>query len=116
MMKPNCPFCAIAAGKAEAKIVYQDDLIIAFWDHRPIAPVHILLAPNEHLESVNAAQPVHENMLGRLTTVGSRLAKEHGLEHKGFRLVINTGADAGQSVFHLHMHLIGGRHLPFRFQ
>jgi histidine triad (HIT) family protein len=116
MMNSNCPFCAIAAGNAEAKIVYQDELITAFWDHRPMAPVHILLVPNEHIESVNVIQPEHETVLGRLAAVGGRLAKENGLEHKGYRLVVNTGPDAGQTVFHLHMHLIGGRDMPFRLK
>jgi histidine triad (HIT) family protein len=111
----NCPFCAIVARKAATKIVYQDDLITAFWDHRPVAPVHILLAPNEHIESVNDISCQHEGMLGRLITAGGRIAKEHGLEQKGYRLVINTGQEAGQTVLHMHMHLIGGRHLPFRF-
>ncbi|HSV85235.1 MAG TPA: histidine triad nucleotide-binding protein [Levilinea sp.] len=116
MTQLNCPFCAIIAGKAEAKIVYQDDLITAFWDHRPIAPVHILLAPNEHIESLNDIRSQHEVMLARLATAGSKVAKEHGLEQSGYRLVINTGRDGGQSVSHLHMHLMGGRRLPFHFQ
>jgi histidine triad (HIT) family protein len=116
MMKQNCPFCEIAAGKAEAQIVYQDEMVTAFQDNRPMAPVHILLIPNDHIESINDVQPEHEAMLGRMIAVSGKLSKEMNLEHRGYRLVINTGPDARQTIFHLHMHLIGGRDLPFRFE
>jgi histidine triad (HIT) family protein len=116
MMRQNCPFCEIAAGKAEAQIVYQDEMITAFQDNRPMAPVHILLIPNDHIESINDVQPEHEDMLGRMIATSGKLAKDMNLEHRGYRLVINTGPDARQTIFHLHMHLIGGRDLPFRFE
>jgi histidine triad (HIT) family protein len=116
MMKPNCPFCKIVSGKAEAEIVYQDEQITAFQDNRPMAPVHILLVPNEHIDSVNEVLPRHENMLGHMISIAGKLAKENSLEQGGYRLAINTGSDAGQSVFHLHMHLIGGQDMPFRIR
>jgi histidine triad (HIT) family protein len=116
MMMPNCPFCEIVSGNVEAKIVYQDEQITAFHDNQPKAPVHILLVPNEHIESVNAVRPEHEGLLGHLIVVAQKLAKEIELEQRGYRLVINTGKDAGQTVFHLHLHLIGGRHMRFHFE
>jgi histidine triad (HIT) family protein len=115
-MKPNCPFCEIVSRKAEAKIVYQDEHITAFHDNRPIAPVHILLVPNEHIESVNELQPKHESLLGRMIVTAGKLAKEMDLEQRGYRLAINTGKDAQQTIFHLHLHLIGGQDMPFRFK
>ncbi len=111
----NCIFCKIAAGQAPARILYQDEQVTAFEDLHPIAPVHILIIPNQHIDSVNQAEAGHEAVLGRLVTVARQIAAGQGLQNSGYRLVINTGPDAGQSVYHLHMHLIGGRHLPFRF-
>jgi histidine triad (HIT) family protein len=116
MMKPKCPFCEIVSRKAEAKIVYQDEQITAFHDNRPITPVHILLVPNEHIESVNELQPEHEILLGRMIVTAGKLAKEMDLEQRGYRLAINTGKDAQQTIFHLHLHLIGGQDMPFRFK
>ncbi len=112
----NCSFCKIVAGQAPAKILYRDDLVTAFWDARPIAPVHVLIVPNEHIRSINEVTAEHESLLGHLDTVAGRLARELKVDQSGYRLVINTGPDAGQSIFHLHMHLIGGRRMPFNFQ
>lgn len=114
--KENCIFCNIALGNSPANILYQDELVTAFVDLHPIAPVHILIIPNRHIESANHAQPDDENVIGHMVTVAQSLAKENGVSESGYRLVINTGPNAGQSVFHLHLHLIGGRHLPFRFE
>ena len=88
----------------------------AFFDVRPITPVHILVVPNQHLESINQVSPNDEQLLGHMITVARQLAHDQQLENSGYRLVINTGPDAGQSVFHLHLHLIGGRHMPFHFR
>jgi len=114
-MSSNCIFCQIVAGSAPAKIVYRDEQVTAFHDTRPIAPVHILIVPNRHIASVNAATPGDEGLLGHMLTTAATLAGEQGLAQGGYRLVINTGPDAGQTVFHLHLHLIGGRPMPFRF-
>jgi len=116
MSELNCHFCKIIAGQAQADILYQDELVTAFHDAHPIAPVHVLIVPNEHISSNNQVSPEHERILGHLNVVAARLAKELKVDRSGYRLVINTGPDAGQSVFHLHMHLIGGRHLPFSFR
>jgi len=115
-MKPECIFCRIIAGISPAEIVYKDDQVIAFQNVHPIAPVHLLIVPINHIESANTAEIGDEPVMGHLVTVARKLAVEKEIDQSGYRLVINTGPDAGQSVFHLHLHLIGGRHLPFRFE
>ena len=112
-MKPDCIFCRIIAGTAPAEIVYRDDQVIAFQNLHPIAPVHLLIVPLTHIESVNTSVPGDEPVMGHLFTVARKLAAENKIDKSGYRLVINTGADAGQSVFHLHLHLIGGRRIQF---
>lgn len=116
MSDPDCPFCRIIAGTAQADILYRDERLIAFKDARPIAPVHILIVPNEHIISTNEVTDAQEAVLGHMTVIARQLASDQQVEQSGYRLVINTGPNAGQSVYHLHMHLIGGRHLPFRFE
>lgn len=111
-MNQNCPFCQIIAGELPARIVYQDDLFTAFWDRAPIAPLHVLIVPNQHIPSLNAAAPHQQDLLGQLLLTARRIAEEQGVAESGFRLLINTGADAGQSVFHLHVHLIAGKRFP----
>jgi histidine triad (HIT) family protein len=108
MMK-GCIFCQIAEGERAAKICYADDLCVAFQDINPQAPVHILVIPRTHLTSLNAAEKEDEALLGHLLRVAARMAKEKGVEGSGFRTVINTNPAAGQSVFHVHVHLMGGR-------
>jgi histidine triad (HIT) family protein len=105
----QCIFCRIIERRASSKIVFEDDEIVAFEDTHPQAPVHILIIPRKHLSSLNVATPADAPLLGRLFTVAAQLARERGLEPKGYRTVINTGSGAGQSVFHLHVHLLGGR-------
>ncbi|HZO99723.1 MAG TPA: histidine triad nucleotide-binding protein [Terriglobia bacterium] len=105
----TCVFCRIVARQAPAKIVYEDDLVVAFEDLHPQAPVHILIVTRKHLISLKDATAEDEPLLGRLFIVAARLARERGLEGKGYRTVINNGSWAGQSVFHIHVHLLGGR-------
>lgn len=105
----DCIFCQIVAGQAPARIVYRDDLVTAFHDVRPAAPVHILIVPNRHIATLNDLTPADEAWSGHLLETARRLAAEQGLT--GYRLLLNVGADAGQSVFHLHLHLLGGRRL-----
>ena len=100
---------------APAEIVYQDDAVTAFENIRYVAPVHLLIVPNRHITSVDHTHPEDEALLGRLVTLAGELARQRGIQHSGYRLVINTGPDGGQSVFHLHLHLIGGRRLHFEF-
>ena len=105
----SCPFCRIVEGDARAKVVYSDDLVVAIEDINPQAPVHLLVIPRRHLPSLKEATQEDEPLLGRLLTVAAQLARERGLESKGYRTVINSGAFAGQSVSHLHVHVLGGR-------
>lgn len=93
-------------------MIYQDELVTAFRDIHPAAPVHILIVPNEHIRSLNEVKEQHQELLGKLIMVAKELAKQEGVDEDGYRLLINTGPDAGQSVFHMHVHLIAGKHLP----
>jgi histidine triad (HIT) family protein len=107
-MDSNCLFCRIVERKAAAKIVFEDDAVVAFEDIHPQSPAHVLIVPRKHLESLKDAAPEDEPLLGHLFMVAARLARERKLE-KGYRTVINNGSWAGQSVYHLHVHLLGGR-------
>ncbi len=113
MSENNCIFCQIIAGETPATIVYRDDRALAFEDLNPQAPVHVLVIPHEHLESLDEASQRDEALLGHLLRIAARIANERGLSESGYRTVINTGAGAGQSVFHLHAHVIGGRALSW---
>lgn len=106
-MATDCLFCKIAAGSIPAKLVYQDEQLVAFRDINPVAPTHILLIPRQHIASLDDAQDAAQ--LGALLLAAGRLAREEGLAETGYRVVTNTGPNAGQSVAHLHLHLIGGR-------
>jgi histidine triad (HIT) family protein len=105
----QCIFCRIIERRGPSRIVFEDDEVVAFEDAHPQAPVHILILPRKHLTSLNHATPDDAPLLGRLFMVAAQLAREQGLESKGYRTVINTGSWAGQSIFHLHLHLLGGR-------
>jgi len=102
-----CLFCQIAAGERPATIVHRSDDVVAFRDINPQAPTHILIIPVKHIVSVAEATVEDEGLIGRLMTAAREIAQQENL--KGYRLVINTGSQAGQSVFHLHVHLLGGR-------
>ncbi len=105
----TCLFCRIIERRAPAKIVYEDEQVVAIEDIHPQAPVHLLVLPREHLASLREASAENEALLGRLLTVAAQLARERQLDSKGYRTVINTGSLAGQSVFHVHVHVLGGR-------
>jgi histidine triad (HIT) family protein len=106
-MDPNCIFCRIVSGQIPSAKVYEDDQIIVFNDIHPKAPVHLLLVPKEHVESLMTAGPQHEALVGRMLLLAPRLARERGSAN-GFRVVINSGPGGGQEVFHLHMHVLAG--------
>ena len=103
-----CLFCQIAAGERPATVVYRGDDVIAIRDINPQAPTHILIIPTKHIVSVAEATVEDEGLIGRLMTTAREIAQQENLS-KGYRLVINNGSQAGQSVFHLHVHLLGGR-------
>lgn len=111
-MEIECIFCRIASGDAPADILYHDEHITAFWDKRPAAPLHILIIPNKHIHSVNELELEDAEVLGRLVLCARKLAAEAGFAERGYRLVVNVGLEGGQTVYHLHMHLIAGRRLP----
>lgn len=111
MAEQDCIFCQVVAGEIAADIIYTDDRAVAFRDINPQAPVHALVIPREHLDSLDDASARDEATLGHLLRVAARVANEQGLSESGYRTVINTGAGAGQSVFHLHLHVVGGRPL-----
>lgn len=106
-MSDNCIFCKIVAGQIPAKKIYEDEDVIAFHDIHPIANVHFLIVPKRHIESLLTAQETDQALLGKLLAKAPALAREQGLG-EGFRTMINTGAQGGQSVFHLHLHVFGG--------
>jgi histidine triad (HIT) family protein len=107
----DCIFCKIINGQAPATIVYKDEEIIAFQDIHPVAPTHILIVPNQHIESINEVDPKDEPVMGRLFSIARKLAKEEGIDENGYRLIVNTGEHGGQIVYHLHMHLMGGQRM-----
>ncbi|MFQ5767503.1 MAG: histidine triad nucleotide-binding protein [Acidobacteriota bacterium] len=106
----NCIFCRIVAGEM-GKIIHEDDLVAAFEDLNPQAPHHTLIVPRRHLESLDQVGPAEEPLAGRLLSAEELLARRKGLHVNGYRVVFNTGKAAGQSVSHLHLHLLGGRDL-----
>jgi len=105
----DCLFCKIIAGDIPAEFVHQDDRCVVIQDINPQAPTHVLVIPLEHMESLDEATQKDEALLGHLLGVAARMANDAGFGETGYRTVINTGAGAGQSVFHLHVHVLGGR-------
>ena len=109
----GCLFCDIAAGDMEADVVHSSDNVLAFRDINPQAPVHILIIPKEHIESVRALRDKDGGLLEEIFTTAAHLARAEGVDRSGWRMVTNVGPDAGQSVHHLHFHLLGGRRMKW---
>ena len=107
----DCLFCKILAGDIPSDKVYEDDKVYVFKDIYPKADIHLLMIPREHIDSLNELSESHDALMGHMMRLLPVLAKEQGLE-TGFRTIINTGSGGGQEVFHLHLHLMGGDHLP----
>jgi histidine triad (HIT) family protein len=107
MTEMGCLFCRIARGELPSRKAYEDDQILVFHDINPAAPVHLLVIPKVHVDSLVTVGPEHEALLGKLLTLAPQLAKEQGCDN-GFRVVINNGPDGGQEVNHLHIHILGG--------
>ena len=110
-MSEDCIFCKIASGEIKTDLLYGDDEVVAFRDINPRAPTHILVIPRDHIPSLNETTPENKRLLGHMVNVASALARSEKVDSSGFRLLINSGADAGQEVPHLHLHLLGGRPL-----
>ena len=107
----DCVFCKIVSGEIPSKIVYRDDDVVVFPDINPVTPVHMLIIPVKHITTVAEIKDVDAALGGKMIAVANKVAKEQKLDKNGYRLIINCGAEAGQVVWHLHMHLMGGRRL-----
>ena len=112
-MSQDCIFCRIASGEVPSTQVYEDEACVAFNDLSPQAPTHILVIPRRHVDSLDKAGEDDRDVLGRLLLAAANIAREKGFSDAGYRVVVNTNADGGQTVFHLHLHLLAGR--PFVF-
>lgn len=105
----NCIFCRIASGDIPANVVYQDDQVVAFRDLNPQAPTHVLVVPRRHIATLNDLGEADAELVGRMYLAAQQIAADEGIAERGYRTVFNCNADAGQSVFHLHLHVLGGR-------
>ena len=112
-MSSDCLFCGIVAGTVPATFVRRDDDIVAFRDVNPQAPTHVLVVPAQHIESAAELTPAHDQVWARLLHVAQSIAEEEGLDDDGYRMVVNVGRNGGQTVGHLHLHLLGGRQLTW---
>lgn len=105
----DCIFCKIIAGEIPASMPYSDDLVVALDDINPAAPIHKLIIPRVHIPTLNDLDEEHKPLIGHMTTVAAQLADKYGIAEDGYRVLMNCNAGGGQTVFHLHMHLVGGR-------
>ncbi len=113
-MSDDCIFCKIIAKEIPGELLFQDERVTAFRDIQPVAPVHILIVPNKHIPSMNDVSTEDESLIGYMHLVAQKLAKEAGIAESGYRLTFNTGDDGGQVVYHIHLHLMGGRSFQTR--
>lgn len=109
----TCIFCNIVRKEIPAKIIYEDERVIAFDDISPKAPIHQLIIPKIHIETINDLEPQHNELMGHMMQVAKNLAKANGIDQSGYRVLLNCNRDGGQVVFHLHLHLLGGRLLTW---
>ena len=105
----DCLFCKVVAGQVPATVVFQNDQVVAFKDITPRAPTHVLIVPRRHIATLNELAPDDDRLVGEMVRAAAAIAKEQGLAERGYRTVFNCNADAGQTVFHVHLHLLGGR-------
>jgi histidine triad (HIT) family protein len=107
----SCIFCRIVSGEIPAMKVHEDERLVAFTDLNPQAPLHVLIVPREHIATLNDLQPSHDALTGEMIRLAATLARAHGYDARGYRTVFNCNGDAGQTVFHIHLHVLAGRHL-----
>jgi histidine triad (HIT) family protein len=112
-MMDDCLFCKIASGVIAPDTVFEDDEILAFKDINPVAPVHILIIPKVHIATINDLDEAHRTLIGKMHLVASQIAADNDLAESGYRLVFNCNGAAGQTVFHIHLHLLGGRDMTW---
>lgn len=110
-MSGECLFCKIVAGAIPCEVVYADDDVFAFRDINPAAPTHVLVIPRKHIAAVKDAQPEDQALMGKIVLTANKVAEQEGLTADGFRYVINSGGFGGQTVYHLHLHVLGGRQM-----
>lgn len=110
----ECIFCKIVRGEMPSTIVYKDEQVTAFRDLNPVAPTHVLVVPNKHIASTNDVTEQDEQLLGHILTVVKPIVDQEGITEGGYRLIVNTGPDANQVVFHLHLHILGGQRMKHR--
>ena len=110
-MSEDCLFCKIVAGEIPSTMVHEDDDVVAFEDLNPQAPTHVVIIPRKHIPTINDLEAADEGLFGKLATTAKKIAAERGFADDGYRLVMNCNLAAGQSVWHIHMHLLGGRNL-----
>lgn len=108
-MNESCIFCEIAAGRMNAELVYEDDKVVAFRDIHPQAPVHVLVIPRKHITSMLEIEPEDAELLGHMHLTAKKIAQDLGIADQGYRSIFNCGVDGGQTVWHIHLHLMGGR-------
>jgi histidine triad (HIT) family protein len=111
---PDCIFCKIAGGEIPSEIVYQDEDVVVFPDVRPLTPVHLLVIPRRHISSLADMADEDTPLIGKMARAARQVAREQGIAESGYRLTLNSGADAGQVIFHIHMHLMGGRPMAWK--
>lgn len=109
----DCLFCKIVGGQIPGALVHQDEALVAFKDINPQAPLHVLIIPKRHIASLNDLTPADDSLVGSMFRCAATLAKDHGYDERGYRTVFNTNRDAGQTVFHIHLHLLAGRGLSW---
>ena len=107
----DCIFCKIVNDEVKASIVYRDEQVTAFRDIHPVAPTHILIIPNKHIESVNELVDDDKTLIGHMFVIARQVAAQEGINKGGYRIIVNTGSHGGQTVFHMHLHLIGGQRM-----
>ena len=109
----NCLICKIVAGDVPAALVHQEEGLVAFKDINPQAPLHILIVPKRHIATLNDLAPEHDALVGSMLRCAASLARQHGYDEGGYRTIFNTNRDAGQTIFHIHLHLLAGRRLAW---
>ena len=109
----DCLFCKIAAGKMDTDFIYQDEQVVVFEDINPKAPVHLLIVPKKHISDLNSLETEDSELIGHIYQIAKQMAAEYDIAESGYRLVSNCGDDGGQTVYHIHFHLLGGRKLQW---
>lgn len=109
----SCLFCNIVAGEVPARKLYEDDRVLAFHDISPQAPHHFLVIPKQHIDTLNGINEEHASLLGHMNVVGARMAEQQGFATAGYRFVMNCNHHGGQTVYHIHLHVLGGRHMTW---